>query len=536
VKLLPADHYPSKLAYWAARHDWLKWFILFAASFSAVLEVIDTSIVNVAIPDMQGNLGASLSEIGWVSTAYAMANVVIIPLTAWMGERFGKKRYFLFSLVSFTISSVACGMSTNLTMLIIARVIQGLGGGGLLAKGQSILFETFPPEEHARASAVFGLGIIVGPTIGPTLGGWLTDTVGWRWIFFINVPFGIFAVWMISTFLYNDDGSHLAENGERSVDWQGILLLAVGLGCLQIVLEQGQEDDWFSSEFISRCALASVIGLILFIWRELHTEHPAVNLRVLRYRALTAGSLYSIMVGVVLFGTVFVIPVFAQNILHFTATETGLMLVPGALASATGMILMARFLKYFDPRYVIVFGSLVTLGSVLALCNLNPDTGYDQFFWPLLARGFGMVMMFIPLTVATLGGLPNQDVPAGAGLISLTRQMGGSIGIALMTTLVDRMEVIHRSELVSKITDYAPSFSERLQAATSFFSLNTGDPVQAHLQALASIDRAVNGQAALLSFVDVFTMVSVMIILSLPLISLLGKGGDSTALEEQPIH
>lgn len=536
MKLMPRDHYPSKLAYWAARHDWLKWFILFAASFSAVLEVIDTSIVNVAIPDMQGNLGASLSEIGWVSTGYAMANVVIIPLTAWMGDRFGKKRYFLFSLVAFTLASIACGMSTNLTMLIISRVIQGLGGGGLLAKGQSILFETFPPEEHAKASAVFGLGVIVGPTLGPSMGGWLTDTVGWRWIFFINIPFGIFAVWMISTFLFNDDDAHRAKKASQSVDWFGIILLAVGLGCFQVVLEQGQQEDWFSSHFIQRCAIASAVGLVLFVWQELHTEHPAVDLRVLRYPALAAGSLYSVVVGIVLYGTVFVIPVFAQNILHFTATKTGLILIPGALASACGMIIMGRFLKYFDPRYVVVFGSLVTLGAVYNLSSLNPDTGSDQLFYPLLARGFGMVFMFIPLTIATLGGLPKKDVPSGAGFFSLTRQLGGSIGIAIMTTLVDKMQVVHRSELVYKITDYDTSYAERLSSATGFFATNTGDPVQAHLQALFSIDRAVNLQAALLSFIDVFVIVSIMIVLSLFLIPLLGRGGNTTDLEETAAH
>src|SRR5271155_5945732 len=284
----------SGLAQRAAENGWLKWAIVITASFAAILEVVDVSIVNVALPYMQGNLGATLSEIGWVSTGYSIANVIVIPLSAWLGLRFGKKRYFIFSLIAFTLASVLCGFATNLTMLIIGRIIQGLGGGGLLAKAQAVMFETVPREEQTKASTIFTLGVISGPAIGPALGGYLTDNFGWRWIFFVNIPLGIMAVFMASTFLMPDD-PHARKVGK--VDWQGILYLALGLGAFQVVLEQGQQDDWFSSVFIQRMALLSVVGTALFIWQELHTAHPAVDLRVLRHRSLAAGSIISLAVG-----------------------------------------------------------------------------------------------------------------------------------------------------------------------------------------------------------------------------------------------
>jgi MFS transporter, DHA2 family, multidrug resistance protein len=511
----------SSLAQRAAEQGWLKWAIVLTASFAAILEVVDVSIVNVALPYMQGNLGATLSEIGWVSTSYSIANVIVIPLSAWLGLRFGKKRYFIFSLVAFVLASILCGLATNLTLLIVGRVIQGLGGGGLIAKGQALMFETVPREEQAKASTVFSLGVIGGPAIGPALGGYLTDNFGWRWIFFINIPLGILAVMMASTFLPEDD-PHARKKG--SVDWQGILYLALGLGAFQTVLEQGQQDDWFSSVFIQRMAFLSVAGMSLFIWQEFHTEHPAVDLRVLRHRALAAGSVISLAVGMGLYGTVFVVPVFAQTVLQFTATKTGFMLVPGAIASAVAMFALAPLMKVFSPRLMIASGCVMTIGVMFAFSTLNPDTGSDQFYWPLIWRGFGTVIMFLPLSIATLGSLPKKDVASGSGFFSLTRQLGGSIGIAAITTLVAKQQFVHRAQLIYNVSDLNPAFPERMSANTAYFSTMSGDPVATKNQALALIDHAVNTQAALLSYRDVFYAVALVFFLTLPLILLLGQG------------
>ncbi len=515
-----APSHLTGIAKQAAEQGWLKWAIVLTAAFAAILEVVDVSIVNVALPDMQGNLNATLSEIGWVSTAYSIANVIILPLSAWIGLRYGKKRYFIFSLITFTLASVLCGFATNLSMLIIGRTLQGLGGGGLLAKAQALMFETVPREDQAKASTIFTLGVISGPAIGPALGGYLTDAYNWRWIFFINVPLGIFAVIMAITFLPPDENDTRASG---SIDWMGILFLALGLGAFQTVLEQGQQEDWFSSTFIQRMSLLSIAGLALFIWQELRVPHPAVDLRVLRYRSLAAGSVLSLAVGMGLYGTVFVIPVFAQTILQFTATKTGLMLVPGAIASTVATLLLVPLSKKMSPRILITCGALMTIGVMMAFTDINPDTGADQLYWPLIWRGFSTVMMFLPLSIATLGSLPKADIAAGSGFFSLTRQLGGSIGIAAITALVAHQEFIHRSQLVYNISDQNPAYQERLGANTSFFEHFSGDPIVVQNQALMMLDRAVNLQAALLAYRDVFYFVALIFILALPLILFLGK-------------
>src|ERR671933_10749 len=500
-----------------------KWAIAFTASLGAILEVIDTSIVNVALTDMQANLGATVSEIGWVVSGYGIANVILIPLSAWLGDYFGKKNYFIFSLIGFTAASVLCGLAFNLPMLIISRILQGLCGGGLLAKAQAILFETFPPHEQGVAQSVFGVGVIAGPAIGPTLGGFLTDGLGWRWIFFVNIPFGIVAVAMAWVFLLNDKVRDKKQS--TAVDWWGIGLLAISVGSIQTFLEEGEKEDWFNSGFITTLAVVGISGLGLFIWRELTTKNPAFDLRVLRHRSLAAGSIYSGILGMGLYGALFAVPIFAQSILHFTATQTGLLLAPGALASAIVMVLLGKLSTKVDARLLIAIGAVGTTGVMFQLANITPQTGTDDLFWPLIWRGATTVLMFLPLSLATLGSIPKEDVSAGSGFYNLTRQLGGSIGIAILSSLLAQREAFHRAILLAKLTPYDPETTERLSALTGLFQSRGFDATTAHQQALAALSQLVNTQAAVLSYADIFRFVGIVFLCSLPLLLFLGKGG-----------
>ncbi|HEY9732218.1 MAG TPA: DHA2 family efflux MFS transporter permease subunit [Drouetiella sp.] len=514
-----------------ANAPWLKWVIAITVSFAAILEVVDSSIVNVALPDMQGNLGATLSEVGWVITGYGIATAIMIPLTAWLGDFFGRKRYFLFSLIGFTISSVFCGFATNLPMLVAGRILQGLCGGGLIAKAQSILFETFPKEEQGMAQALFGIGVIVGPVIGPTLGGFLTDTLGWRWIFFINIPFGILAITMAAIFLPNQNERKISK-----VDWLGISLLVIFISCLQTVLEQGQQEDWFSSKMITTLTIIGVVGAAVFIFHELRTKLPAVNLRVLKYRSLSGGSLYSLMLGMGLYGATFAVPIFCQNILHYTAMQTGMLMLPSAIASGLMMPVIGKLSGKVDPRVMIGGGAIGSAVSMFMLASMNPDTSAESMFWPLLLRGAASVFMFMSLSMASVGALPKASIPDGSGIYNLARQIGGSLGIAIITLVLDQREAFHRAMLVSNFSEYNPIFRDRLATMTGAFQAHSGDFSLAHTQALASLNGMLNVQASILSFADIFRMVGLAFIISLPLLFLLANPFRGAAKEALNAH
>jgi DHA2 family multidrug resistance protein len=504
-----------------------KWAVAIAVALGALLEIIDTSIVNVALTDIQTAVGATLSEASWLVSSYAVANVIVLPMTAFLGARFGKKRYFVFSLVGFTIASVMCGLATNLPMLIVARVLQGLMGGGLLAKAQAFLFETFPKNEQPMAQAFFGAIVIAGPAIGPTLGGYIVTNFDWRWIFFVNVPFGALAVLMCLHYLPKDSD---VRDSSR-IDWWAIALLALGLGSLQTFLEEGNGDDWFDSPFIVSLALASAVGLALFVWRSLSSEKPVVDLRVLRHRSLWAGSLLSVVVGMALYGALFAIPIFAQSIMHYTPQQTGMLLLPGALLSAFAMPLVGKLVGKFDPRLVLASGGLVLVGALYAFSGLTPQTGEDDLFWPLMVRAAGTVLMFLPLNLATLGSIPKHEVGAAAGFFNLTRQLGGSIGVALLTTLLSQREAFHRAVLVEKLGASDPAVLTRVNTLAQGFQARGVDAQTAHNQALSLLDQMVSGQAAVMSFADTFWAVAVLVLLCLPLVFLLRKPASGAKLD-----
>ncbi|WP_394826378.1 DHA2 family efflux MFS transporter permease subunit [Pendulispora albinea] len=497
-----------------------KWGVAAAVSLGALLELIDTSIVNVALSDMQATLGATLSQVSWVVSSYAIANVIILPLTAWLGHRFGKKQYFLFSLLGFTFASVLCGFSTTLPMLIAARILQGLTGGGLMAKAQAILFETFPKEEQMLAQSVFGLIVISGPAIGPTLGGYLVTNVDWRWIFFVNVPVGAVAVALTMYFLPPDRAE---DRVTSKIDWTAIGLLAIGLGALQAVLEEGNDEDWFESSAIVFGMVMAVVGLVAFTVRSLRSDHPVVDLRVLRYRSLWSGSLLSIVLGMTLYGALFAIPIFAQSIMQYSSQQTGMLLLPGAIASAVAMVIISKILGKVDPRIALAGGSMVLIGAVLWLASLTPDTGGHDLFWPLILRSFGTVFMFMPLNTATLGPVPTKDIGTATGFFNLTRQLGGSIGVALLSTMLSRRQQYHRAMLVEHVIPSDTFTTERVDQLTRMLMGKGMVLEEARQKALGLLDATVNKQAAVLSFSDTFWATAALLVVFLPLILLLGK-------------
>ena len=504
-----------------------KWLIAVAVALGALLEIVDTSIVNVALTDMQATLGATLSQIGWVVTSYGIANVIILPLSAWLGHRFGKKNYFLFSLVGFTLSSALCGVSTSLAMLVIARVLQGLTGGGLLAKAQAILFETFPREEQATAQGFFGAIVIAGPAIGPTLGGFIVTNYDWRWIFFINLPLGVLAVFMVLAFLPKDE----PDENRSPVDWVAIALLAIGIGAFQTFLEEGQSEDWFDSRFITILAVTAVVGLSMFVARVLRSKHPVVDLRVLRYRSLWAGCILSIVVGMALYGALFSIPIFAQTILGYTALDTGILLAPGALAAAFMMPVASKLVGAFDPRRVLVVGALVLSAAIFMLASLSTQSSPSDLFVPLIVRSIGTVLMFLPLQLASLGPVPKKDVSAATGLFNLTRQLGGSVGIALLTVMLSRREAFHSAVLSEKLVSTSPEVTSRVSLLTQNFMAHGMSADGAHTQALAVMKGIVMREAAVLSFDDTFWATLVLVIGCLPLVFLLGKPQSGAKVE-----
>jgi len=508
-----------------------RYIIAATVSLASVLELLDTSIVNVAIPHMMGNLGATLDEIAWVSTGYIVANVIILPITGWLSAYFGRRRYFAGSIAIFIVSSFFCGNAHTLVSLVFWRIVQGLGGGALLSTSQAILYEEFPREEFGTAMAIFGVGVMVGPTLGPTLGGYITDAFGWPWIFYINLPIGMLALALSISFIHD---SRYQQRTER-VDYFGLVLLAVGIGTLQTMLERGERLDWFESREVIMYGVISALSLITFVWHELNTEHPVVDLRILKSRQLAVGVVFGGMLGVCLYATVFVLPVYLQNLQGFTAEQTGFVILPGALASAFTMASMGRFQGRFDARYSILVGVGLFALSMWKHAHFTTESGMSDFFWPLIFRGVGLGLIFVPLTNLALADMPMSKIPNGTGLFNLMRQLGGSVGIAISATLVQRFQQIHRADLIANVTQFSEATRMRMNAIVStLVAQGTPAPI-AESKALKILDGLVTRQALMLSFEQLFLLFGTCFVLSLPLLLLMhtnrggAPGGSSMA-------
>lgn len=502
-----------------------RYLIAITVVLAAVMELIDTSIVNVAIPHMMGTLGATLDQVAWVSTGYIVANVIVLPITGWLSSFFGRRRYFAGSIALFTIASFFCGNSHSLTELVIWRIVQGLGGGALLSTSQAILYESFPPQEYGIATAMFGMGVMVGPTLGPTLGGWITDTWSWPWVFYINLPFGLFALLM--TLTYIKDSRFAQKIG--AVDWLGLFLLATGIGTLQTFLERGERLDWFASQEIVLLSAASLVSLVWFVWHELHTEHPVIDLRILGGRQLASGVAMGFLLGMCLYATVFVLPVYLQSIQGFTANQTGMVILPGALASAFTMAIMGRSAGKFDPRIAIFIGIGVFTFSMWQWSHFTTQSGMNDFFWPLIIRGVGLGLVFVPLTNLSMQGLPMSRIPAGTAMFNLMRQLGGSVGIALSATFVSRFTAENRAALALHLSRYDEVTRERIAALTQLL-LRQGAPASiVDTKAIAMLQGQVAKQASMIAFEHIFLLFGLIFLLGSPLLIFMRwkRGGPS---------
>ncbi|MEC5145489.1 DHA2 family efflux MFS transporter permease subunit [Chitinophaga sp. 212800010-3] len=510
--------------------------ITITAIFCALLEIVDTTIVNVALNDMRGNMGATVSEISWVITAYAIGNVIIVPMTSWLSQQFGRRNYFAVSIVIFTVTSFLCGNATAMWELILFRFIQGLGGGALLVTSQTIITESYPPEKRGIAQAIYGLGVIIGPTLGPPLGGYITDNYSWPYIFYVNIPIGIIATLLTLQFVRSP--KYGEKKALSEVDFLGIILLAVTVGTLQFVLERGQEDDWFNDPLITLMSVISAMGLFFFIWRELTYKNPIVELRVLKNGNLRVGTILSFILGFGLYGSTFIIPLYTQSTLGWTATQSGMLMVPAALTTAFMMPLIGKMLEKGIPQqYMVAAGMLLFfVFSLWGYMILTPsDTGSDAFFWMLIVRGVGMGLLFIPITTLALSSLKGQQIGQGAAFTGMMRQLGGSFGVALITTFMARQNMVHRSDLVSKLDTNNPDVLNRVNGMAHSFAAKGMDAATALKSGYRAIDYSVTKQAAVMSYMDVFLYLGLMFLICIPFI-LMVKAKKSGKLDASAMH
>jgi len=500
-----------------------RWWIMLGLIMAAALEILDTTVVNVALPQMSGNLGATTDEIAWVSTGYILANVIVLPMTAWLSGRFGRKRYLMASILIFNIARFMCGLSGSLGEIIFWRLIQGAGGAALISTAQSTIVEIFPRSQIATVQSIFGLGLIVTPTLGPLLGGYITDNYSWRTIFFIHVPLAVASLTLVGLFLQDS----LHQKRVNTVDVWGIIMLAAGMGSLQYVLEEGERYDWFSDPTIARLAVVAAVALVGFVWWELSPRNkaPILDLRVLKDRGLSASVLLGLVLGFGLYGGVFIYPLFVQTILGFTPTATGLALLPGGIMTAVAVIFCGRVLqKGFDARILILVGMFVYMGSMWMLGHLTTQSGQSDTQAGLMVRGFGLGLVFIPISTVAFAGLRGAQIAQGSALYNLMRQLGGSFGIAVLNTYIVHMTAFHRAELVANLHPGNATFQARLNGATGALVARGGYSfTSAQAAALHLLDRTVQAQAMTMAYNNAFILLGLTFLLALPAVLLLRR-------------
>jgi len=502
-----------------------RWFILAGLITAAILQVLDTTIVNVALPQMAGNLGATSEEIGWVVTGYILSNVIFLPMTAFLTQRFGRKRYLTASILVFIVASFFCGTSHSLGEIVSWRILQGAGGAALLSTSQATLVQVFPKGEQGLVQSLFMMSLTVAPTLGPTLGGYITDNYTWNWCFLINVPIGILAAFFVVTFLHDAE----APSKSGRVDWPGIGLLAVGLGAMQYVLEEGERNDWFQSSFISALAALSVVCLVALVWWQLSRRNPApvIDFRVLQNRTLSTTLFLFVVLGFGIYGGTYLFPLLAQTVLGFTSMQTGLALLPGGIATGVSILLCGVLLNrpkpLVDIRWVIASGTLVTMASLWMLGHLSSQSGTADTTLALLLRGLGTGLLFVPINQAAFASLKKTELQQASGLLSLSRQLGGSFGIALLATFVQQHIQFHRVGLLAHYAASNGLFAQRLQGLTGALMGHGLSAADAPPAALRLLEGGLMRQAMTMSYNDAFLLMLIVNLITLPAVLLLRR-------------
>lgn len=492
---------------------------------SAVMQALDTSVVNVSLRHIAGGLSGTEDEATWVLTSYLVANAVVLPITGWLANYFGRKRLLLAVVTGFTISSVFCGLAPNLPFLILFRVLQGVTGGGLQPLSQAVLLEEFPPEERGKAMAFWSMGIVAAPILGPTVGGWLTDNYSWRWVFYINLPIGIASLVMISLFLY--DPPYIRRHETMRVDFWGLGMLAVGMGALQIMLDKGQEEDWFGSHFIVILAVTAAVMLPAFIIRELRVPEPIVRFRLLKDRSFATGIVMTAILGFVLYGSLVLLPSFMQTLLGWTAVTAGIWTSPRGIGTALCMPLVGYLLgKAWDGRWMLAFGFAVASAAFFGFSHMSLQSGTWDIFWGQICQGVGMAFVFVPLTTLTMDSISRAETGYATSLYSVVRNIGSSVGISFVTTWVARRSQFHQSVLVAHLTPYNLRLQEFVEHARGALMLRGNDWTTAGRRSLGVLYGMVRQQAALLSFVEVFRIMGILFLAIIPLVVLMRKANS----------
>ena len=500
-----------------------KWLVTISITFGTLMGTIDASIVNVAVPHLSGSLGATVEQITWVTTGFALANVIVMPLTAFLGRLFGQKRVYMFCLALFLVGSALCGMARSLEMLVACRVLQGFGAGALQPTEQAILRQTFPPEEQGMAMALFGIAVMLGPAFGPTLGGYIVDNWSWPWIFYINLPVGLVGLFMVQNFVHEPEDirqANLAAAAQqrKHMDWSGIALLSVGLASLQYVLEEGIRKDWFQDTSISVLTVVAILALMLFVARELTATMPAVNLSLFKDKVFSSGTLIGGVMFAMLMSVTFILPVFMQTLLGYNAMQSGVALMPRSLVMFLVVPIVGRIYNKVQPRIVVAFGIICFAVSAFQMSHYTLQTSQRELIMPLLIQGLGFACLFVPLTTVALSSIDRKKLPDATGLNSLVRQIGGSMGLAVFATLMIRYPVQIKAAMGAHLYAGRPEVTQRLEALTRMFLSKGYDPQAATLAAQRMIGGIVGQQAMVMTFEKMFLMAGIAFLFVMPLL------------------